>query len=343
MTVRSLPLLALFVADAALAQSVTATGACPGPITIDIQNLTPNGNFALLTGQVGGNQQVPGGPCQGTQTQLSNLALRTTGTLNNGGDRTLTPNIPGGACSLELQILDVSTCNLTAPVPMGSQCQLPNNAIPAQGPTGNMADPSFMGVAVSGIFTNQRANDFTIDQQGVLTSASADMTFSFLDANFNPLCTIVYDLSGATVDNNFSTNSGAPFVSPLTVNLNGGFSDCGRVTQAVFGSQDLRQFVQAQPWSVAFGPMQNAFAQTLENAVFNAGLDFANDFEPFVFSTYITTTGSAADEIDYTFRFDKSCDVVEVDAAGNLLGVKPPLQGQIDDFGLSQSFLVFQL
>ena len=99
MSVRTLPLVALFVADAALGGTVTTSGSCPGNIDIDIQNFTSNGQFALLTGQSGGNDRIPSGPCANTRTQLSGLALRVLGNLNNGGDASLTPNVPGGACS----------------------------------------------------------------------------------------------------------------------------------------------------------------------------------------------------------------------------------------------------
>lgn len=345
MTFRTLPVLAIvFVADVAAAQTVTTTGSCPGVIDIDIRNFSPNGQFALLTGQGGGNDQIPAGPCAGTRTGLNNLTLRVLGNLNNGGNASLSPNVPNAACSQQVQVLDVNTCQLSAVTPLGSQCQNLNVAVPNVGPVGQIPDPAFFGISTSGIVANARAEDVTFNNAvlGQIPS-SAQLIFTFLDAAFATECTISYDLSSAVPDNGFSTDSGAPFVDAMTVSLSGGESTCGRVNAATFGSTDLRDFLAQVDWSVAYGPMQALFAQELENAVFASGGDFANDFEPFTYSMYGTETGIPAFELSFAFSFERVCDQVEIDNTGLLFDPLDAPTGPLDAFVSAQSFFVFQL
>lgn len=344
MTVRTLPLLALFVADAAAAQTVTTTGSCPGVIDIDIQNFSSNGQFALLTGQSGGNNVIPAGPCQGTPTQLSGLTLRALGNLNNGGDASLSPNVPNGACSQELQVLDVNTCQLSAVTSLGTQCANLNVAVANVGPVGQMPDPVFFAVSTSGIVGNGEYEDvtFTNNQLGQIPD-SAQLIFTFLDAAFGEQCSIRYDLSSAVSDNTFSTDSGAPFIDAVTLSLVGGNSDCGRVSAAVFGSTDLRVFLATIDWSVAYGPMQAAFSQILEDAVVGSGGDFTNDFEPFAFSMYVSETGVPAVESGFGFSFERTCDEVELDNTGALVNPLNRPVGPLDAYVSAQPLLVFQL
>lgn len=338
----SVAIVGLGVANLAAAQTVTTAGACPGVVNINIQNLTPNGNFALLTGGFGGNDVIPAGPCAGTPTQLNNLALRTIGNLNNGGDANLNPNIPAGACGSALQVLDVGSCQLTAPTAIGTQCQLPNVGITAQGPVGQMTTPTYFGVSTSGIVEGGRAKDYTLHNNQLGTfGASSAITFSFFDANGVQLCTIDYDLSSSIPDNNFVTQYAAVTVDEVQVQLANGASTCGNINPATFGTADLRQYVEALPWSVGYGPSSAYFSGQLQAAVVGAGLNWNQDWAPFVFSTYVGNTGYTAFETSYTFQYPRNCDVVEIDNQGFLINPLAKPNGALDDFQTSQPYFLF--
>ncbi|MEQ1502278.1 MAG: hypothetical protein ABMB14_08600 [Myxococcota bacterium] len=334
----------VLLAQIAAAQSVTTAGSCPGVIDIDIQNFTPNGQFALLTGNAGGNSAIPAGPCAGTQTQLGNLTLRVLGNLNAGGDANLTPNVPAGACNQAVQVLNVSNCQLSPPTTLGSQCQLPNVAVPSVAPVGVMTDPSFFGVHSSGIVDNGLRGDvtFTNAQLGAIP-ASAGLVFEFFDASFVSLCTITYDLSDAVVDAGFTTDSGGVAIDPVSLALTGGDSTCGKVDAAVFGTRDLRDFLATTDWSIAYGPLAGQFGTDLENAVVASGQNFAQDWDPFVFTTYVGNTGSPAFDLGYTFQFDRTCDEVRLDNAGLLIDLLGAPTTPLDSFASSTSFYVFAL
>lgn len=101
---------------AAQAQTFAAVGECPGTIDLSITGMTPRGQVAIVSSTGTGAFVVPNGqPCAGTQLGLSStgIALRTVLPANASGSLSLSPAVPGAACGLALQALDVSTCTLT--------------------------------------------------------------------------------------------------------------------------------------------------------------------------------------------------------------------------------------
>lgn len=110
-------LLALATPFAAHAQAVvTATGTCPGSINATFSSLTPSGPYAVLTSSDVGSFVIPAGqPCAGTRTSLSGagLTVRATGNATPLGNAALSSPLPGAACPLPFQVLDVPTCTLS--------------------------------------------------------------------------------------------------------------------------------------------------------------------------------------------------------------------------------------
>lgn len=334
---------ALVLSTVAQAQTVTTAGACPGVVNINIQNFTPNGQYALLTGGFGGNDVIPAGPCAGTATQLNNLALRALGNLNAGGDANLNPNVPAGACAQALQVLDVGSCQLSAPTPIGAQCNLPNVALAAQGPAGQMTTPSYYGITAAGIVENGLSEDYTLHNNMLGTfPTSSTLRFTFFDVNFVELCTIDYDLSLAVPDPTFYTAYGGVTTDEVTLHPTNGFSTCGNVNPAtLYGISDLRDYVGSADWSVGYGPMSAYLTGQLAAAVAAGGGNWNQDWAPYVFSMYVGTTGYGAFEVSYAEQFARSCDQVEVDNAGALTGVLAKPVGALDDFTSSGYYFVF--
>jgi hypothetical protein len=99
-------MLLITLMSAAFGQSLSVTGACPGPVSIEATGLTPNAQFALLTGDEGDVGQVPGGPCAGTALDIGSPVQRKIGSTGANGEILLSPDLPGAACGLGIQVLD---------------------------------------------------------------------------------------------------------------------------------------------------------------------------------------------------------------------------------------------
>lgn len=97
----------------ALAEPVMlTTGSCPGTVDIAAADLTPGGAVVLLSGDVG-SDVLAVGPCAGTQTGLSNLQVRSGVVAGADGVISFSPTLPAGVCSQSLQVLDLSTCEVS--------------------------------------------------------------------------------------------------------------------------------------------------------------------------------------------------------------------------------------
>jgi hypothetical protein len=102
-------------AGTASAQTLDITGACPGPVRIDIAGITVGGNAAILVGAAGAGDDTLGvGPCVGTETGLRGIRYITTARdADRDGRIRLEPTFPAPRCSVPIQVLDISTCALT--------------------------------------------------------------------------------------------------------------------------------------------------------------------------------------------------------------------------------------
>jgi len=88
-------------------------GSCPTDVHFSIDNVTPDGQVALLYARAQGSFVIPNGyPCAGTVLGLdSTVALGTTITADPNGLATLITSVPPGACGLfHFQALDLTDC-----------------------------------------------------------------------------------------------------------------------------------------------------------------------------------------------------------------------------------------
>lgn len=87
---------------------------CPGPATIVLDNLTPDGRVALLFAFGPGVYFIPSGlPCAGTALALDEPSLLRVITADPTVAAVLDVNIPEFACGLSLQAIDAPTCEPT--------------------------------------------------------------------------------------------------------------------------------------------------------------------------------------------------------------------------------------
>jgi hypothetical protein len=102
------------------APTLGLSGSCPGPMDIDLSGFTPDGRIGFLLSRVGpGSDVIPSGPCAGVETGLS--GPRWLNSLSDAdGAMSFSPSVPDGACTSFIQMLDVSTCTLTAVGDLGA-------------------------------------------------------------------------------------------------------------------------------------------------------------------------------------------------------------------------------
>lgn len=102
----------VLLSQAALAQSFSSSGDCPGNATIS----ATIGAFAtgqLYTGDGPGADTITSGPCAGASSGLINPVARGPATAADAyGNFVLAPNLPVAGCGMTAQVLDQSTCTV---------------------------------------------------------------------------------------------------------------------------------------------------------------------------------------------------------------------------------------
>ncbi len=96
---------------------------CPGggPARFGWANASPDRTAVLLLSPQTGRVRIPNRyPCAGTELGLASTGLRIAwqGRNDAGGGRVLNATAPPGACGQFVQLLDVSTCNVSEVVPI---------------------------------------------------------------------------------------------------------------------------------------------------------------------------------------------------------------------------------
>ncbi len=89
--------------------SLTVTGTCPGPVTLDIAGATPFGGVALAYGPAG-SFSIPSGGCAGTSLDIGSPTLATILGADAGGGVSFAVTLPAGACGLTVQAVDLGSC-----------------------------------------------------------------------------------------------------------------------------------------------------------------------------------------------------------------------------------------
>jgi len=95
--------------------TLTASGTCPGLVTVTWENATPNSTVALIYSKNTGNFVIPFGPCQGTVLGLGSQSIRLVSTFPSGanGSGTKSGQSQSGACHGFMQMHDLPNCRLT--------------------------------------------------------------------------------------------------------------------------------------------------------------------------------------------------------------------------------------
>lgn len=92
--------------------SLSMTGACPGPVTLDMSGMTASGSVAIAYGAAG-SFVIPSGPCAGLVIDISGPTLAGFFTADAAGDLSISTTLPAGVCGLTVQAVDMSSCTKT--------------------------------------------------------------------------------------------------------------------------------------------------------------------------------------------------------------------------------------
>jgi hypothetical protein len=105
---------------ASAAPTIFATGACPGEMELRIADADPGAPLAVLSADGPGEAALPAGPCAGLISGLSPSSLRHRATASSdpSGEATLGFSLPAAACSQWIQVVDLSSCEVTTAGPL---------------------------------------------------------------------------------------------------------------------------------------------------------------------------------------------------------------------------------
>ena len=145
------------LAWAALADPLLdVSGACPGPVDITVDDLTPGGRFVVLQGLGLDDDTLAFTRCAGIRTGLAGIRHLASGWTDDGRAR-FRPTLTGGRCTVAIQVLDLETCTLSDPWILGAggdpgeprtfgTC----GQVGATGPDGAMCDAAYSGTSLEG-------------------------------------------------------------------------------------------------------------------------------------------------------------------------------------------------
>ncbi len=122
--------------------------------------------------------------------------------------------------------------------------------------SGNQMDPFYMGVRFQGVIADGTIQDFT--PEGEDEPRSAKMIFEFNDYFFQPLCKVIYDVSGPRSQQVAPWpryGGGGTIYDAYNFTLRNGWTDCKPVNPLVFGSNDMRGWIENPgfQWGVGVG------------------------------------------------------------------------------------------
>jgi len=309
------------------APDISVGGSCPGTIEVTISDATPGGGLAILTAEGAGSGVVPGGPCEGAALDISgDIRLRGRPTADASGRYRVTPDVSGGACGLSVQALDLTTCEVSdvdvLPDDGGTgtgtgACAYPDVDVPDGAPSSALFTPVYVAVNFVGNHASSGWEDYTFGGED-----STSMVYFDIYDETSVVCQVIYDMNTATSIPPTSVttiasdgvSAGGRLAEAWELNLEGGFTDCGRIDADVYGSADIREVLAYLPVVIGLGEL-DSLASELETAVVDSGLDWDADWAPYVYGGYVSFDGINAYETAYGFGYEAECATVSEDLA----------------------------
>ena len=220
-------------------------------------------------------------------------------------------------------------------------CIFPDVGLVPADPGPLMDTPQYMGLRLNAVGWENDLVDFRSPNNGDIT---ATVDFVFYDAAVVETCIVRYDASmSLPVSPDEWPTDGGRLYAAWELELSGGHSTCGEVDPyAGFGSTDLRDWVESLQWGVGLGSMVNIESRLAE-AVTDAGLNWGEDWAPYVFGFYVWTGDEQIFELGYTFAGAHDCGELEEVSPGVIDPLLEPLGPPMNDFYIGSQFFLFDL
>jgi hypothetical protein len=106
-------LLSLVASFAFADPSLTITGTCPGPQSLEISGLTPSATYHVLTGRGAGADTVTAGACLVT-TDMKAPKVKLSALSDPSGNAVIDINTSAGSCPGTVEIVDEATCTTSS-------------------------------------------------------------------------------------------------------------------------------------------------------------------------------------------------------------------------------------
>ena len=104
-------------ANASAAPDLAVYGECPGDVTIEVTGLDPYGTVTVVYGEEaapGAGGEIPKGPCEGVETELSSGKRAFDLTDSDGdGEVVFTTSVSADRCGTAFHMLDLDSCELS--------------------------------------------------------------------------------------------------------------------------------------------------------------------------------------------------------------------------------------
>jgi hypothetical protein len=98
------------------AVTLVAAGACPGPVSLEVEGIDPGARFALISSAEEGSAPLAGGPCSGLDGRLATPTLQGRSLADAAGEATVGFESTDAACGQSLVAVDLWTCATSAPI-----------------------------------------------------------------------------------------------------------------------------------------------------------------------------------------------------------------------------------
>jgi hypothetical protein len=197
--------------------------------------------------------------------------------------------------------------------------------------TGPAPGPSFSPYYFSVDWIATVESDVFYDWENAGSSSAGYIEFEFFDSSAASVCSVYYDMDAAFAATGWTTSSGGTLYGAWEVPLSGGYTACKAVSPTTWGTNDLRDLIEAWTWGVGIGELVDIEAD-LRAAVSGAGYNWLVDWEPYVVAGYLySDLFGYAYEVQYGWGWEEECGVLAEDSSGDNIKNPAATGAPLDD------------
>lgn len=207
-------------------------------------------------------------------------------------------------------------------------CTWPDDSLTVS--TGPASGATFSPYYFSVDFIGSIDSDMVYDWENSSGDQPAYIQFEFFDSSVASICSVYYDLDIASAASGWTTSSGGSLYGAWEVPLVGGYTTCTAVSATTWGTRDLRDLLEIWTWGVGVGELSD-LGSSLRTAVLDAGLDWTNDWAPYVSAEYVySDLYGVAYELGWAWGWEQECGVLSEDSSGDGIKLATPTAAPLD-------------